>query len=130
MVTKNITYVLIGVAVLCLFVVGVYAVTTLTAPEHAAGTPTTAPTSTPTPTPTVTTVATELHMASNNTVPFYKGSTLHIEAQLNVATAGITVTLYNNGAVITTALTDSTGKAVFDRNPTNAYDYTVTATIP
>ena len=128
MVPKNITYALIFVAFVCVFVIGAYAATTLTAPEHAAGTPTSTPA--PTATPTVTPVATEIHLSSNNTTPFYKGWTLHIEGQLNTPTAGITVTLYNNGAVITTALTDSTGKAVFDRQPTNAYDYTLTASIP
>jgi hypothetical protein len=109
----------------------VVAAVVVTAPEHITGTPTDKPTPTPTASPTPSpspTPVIELHLSSNVTVPFYKGDTLHLTAQLSTTQTGVLITLYNNGGAITTALTDSTGKAVFDRQPTNAFDYTVTAT--
>jgi hypothetical protein len=121
------------IVVAALFCV-VAAAVVLTAPEHIQGTPqnptpspTASPTASPSPSPTV--VPTELHLSSNLTTPFYTGSTLRLTAQLNTPTAGVVITLYNNGAVMTTAVTDASGKAVFDRAPTNAFDYTATASL-
>jgi hypothetical protein len=110
----------------------VYAATVLTSPEHVTGTPLDQPipTPTPTPTPTPSTQPTAIQLSSNNTDPFYKGDTLRMTAQLNQPVAGITVTLFNNGNSVASAITDATGKAVFDRQPTLPFDYNVTATIP
>lgn len=132
--TQNIKYLVVAVAALSLLSLAVAAVV-LTAPEHVTGTPQATPSPTPIPTPTPTPtptpiIPTELHLTSNITEPFYKGDTLRMTAQLNQPVAGIVVTLYNNGAALTTATTDSTGKVVFDRNPTNPFDYTATALIP
>lgn len=130
---KHLALIVAVIALACSLVVGVYALTIIPAPEHIINTPETSPTPAPTtsPTPSPSPIPTiTLHLTSNNTTPFYKGYTLRMVAALTPIQAGITVTLYNNGASVTTAQTNSTGQAVFDRAPTNPFDYTVTATLP
>lgn len=125
------TYLLI-VAIIAVVAVASAAIaaTYISAPEHVTGTPQATPTPTPTQTPTPTPTPIELHVTSNNTAPFYIGDTLHITATLSPAQAGITVTLYNNGASVATATTNTAGQAVFDRKPSLAYDYTAVASLP
>lgn len=101
------------------------AVTIITAPEHITGNPIPKPEPTETPDTTVT-----LSLTSNNTSPFYINDTLSMTATLTPAFSGINVTLYNNGVIVTSALTNSNGVAVFNRNPTKPYDYTVSAELP
>lgn len=109
----------------------------LTSPEHIVGTPQNSPsptpTAAPTPTPSPTPVTpTAINLSSNISGVFYKGDTVRLTAQLNQPVQGITVFLWNNGAQLANvnATTDSTGKAVFDRAPVNAFDYHVTANVP
>lgn len=106
----------------------------LTSPEHIVGTPQNSPSPTPTPEPTETPPAapTAINLSSNISGVFYKGDTLRMTAQLNQPVAGVTVFLWNNGALLANvnATTDATGKAVFDRAPQNPFDYHVTANIP
>ena len=112
----------------------------LTSPEHISGnpTPTATPSPTPTPssspTPTPTTVkASAIHLTSNLTTPFYVGSTIRLTAQLNQPTAGVVVTLRNinidGDNIVDTATTNTLGVAMFDRKPTVAFEYYVTAVI-
>jgi len=119
---KKTKIVIAATAVVILAIAGLaLAVTIITAPEHITGNP--GPTPAPTPIPPIA----ELHLTSNNTVPFYMGDTLHLEAKLTPAQAGITVKLYNNGVQMTTAVTDSNGVASFDRKPSGPFDFTAEA---
>ena len=126
---KNNKIVLAVAALLLCVLIAAGAATVLSNPsdENVTGTPTDKPTPTITP---VSFSPTEIHLSSNITAPFYKGDTLQMNATLNVPVAGITVTLLNKGSVVTTAETDASGKVVFERAPLNAFDYSVTATIP
>ena len=122
---------LIAIAVLAVAAIsGAAAVTYLTAPEYISGTPIDKPTPTPTASPTAAPVAYEMHLTSNVTDPFYKGDTLRLTATITPAVTGASVTLYNNDNLVTTALTDATGKAVFDRAPVNPFEYSITALVP
>jgi hypothetical protein len=138
------TTIIAAIVVISLMLLAVAAASVvLSAPEHAADTPlnptpvpTAVPTATPSPSPVPTITPTELHLSSNLTVgSFYKGDTLHIVGTLNQPVAGITVTLYNNGVVVTvngvavTAQTDASGKVFFDRQPQNTFDYTIKASV-
>jgi hypothetical protein len=123
MTKNNKLYLAVAIAAMLAIVGVVGAASIIAAPEHITGTPLD-----PEPTPTPTTYT--LSFSGNNTVPFYKGDTLRMTAQVSPATPGVIVTLYNNGNVVTTATTNSLGAAVFDRNPINPFDYTVTAEIP
>lgn len=122
-------------AIIAIALVGsVAAVLIVTAPEHVTGTPEDKPTPTPTATvePTAPPPTYEVHLSSNNTTPFYKGDTLRMTVEVKPPVAGATITLYNNGALAAnpTQLTDASGRVTYDRNPTQPYDYTVTANIP
>lgn len=127
--TRNNKIVIAIAALLLCAIIGVGAATVLSNPadENVKATPTDKPTATTTP---LSTVPTEVHLSSNVTAPWYKTDFLEMTAQLNTPTEGITITLLNHGDTVVTALTDDTGKAVFVRNPQNAFDYSVTATIP
>jgi hypothetical protein len=120
MISKQTKLIAIIMAALLGTVAVVYAATILTSPEQVTGIPLD-------PLPVQPTA---IHLSSNNTAPFYKGDTLHMVATLNLPVAGITVTLYNNGTSVLAAITDTEGKAVFDRQPTLPFNYYVTATIP
>lgn len=129
--TRN-NKIVLGLAIALVLALATYAVASgiLSNPaeENVKATPTDKPAATPTPTGSI--VPTEIHLSSNITDPYYKTDYLELTAQLNTPTAGITVTLLNKGDAIATALTDDTGKAVFVRHPQNAFDLSVTATIP
>ena len=118
----------LAILIIALAAVVVYSQTLITAPEHITGDP--QPTPTPTATESPTPPIAELHLTGNNTDPFYKGDVCHMEATLTPAEAGVTVTLYNNGNEITTALTNSSGVATFDRVCNNPFDFTAVAELP
>lgn len=89
-------------------------------------TPTPSPTASPTPSPTPVPSPTEIHLSSNLTKGhYYKTDTLRLTAQLNQPVAGINITLYNFDLPVTSALSDSAGKAVFNRNPQYFFNYSV-----
>jgi len=118
--------------VLCLVVVAVTvgvvgAVSYLQSAEHIQGVP--QPTPTPSPSPNIPTA---IHLSSNMSGTFYLGDTVHMIAQLDKPVAGITVNLYNGGALASnpTAITDATGTVTYDRAPSTAFDYYVVATRP
>jgi hypothetical protein len=139
---KNNKIVLAVAALLLCVLIAAGASTILTNPadENVTGTPTDKPAATPTPTPSSTVKPTAISLSSNITTPWYKTDFLELKAQLNQPVAGIPVTLYNKGnAVIngTTgqpviAYTDSTGLAIFVRNPQAQFDYSISApdTVP
>lgn len=135
--------VIAGVLIVALTVVGiaVAASTILTNPpdENVKVDPADDPTPSVSPTsePTQTVVsATEIHLSSNASTPYYKSDFLQITAQLNQPVAGVTVELLNFGTPVlvnnvpVTAVTDTNGIAVFVRHPQNPTDYSVKATIP
>ena len=126
---KLLKYAAIGILIIALLTVAVYAAGTIYNPvdENVSGTPTTRPTATPTPTPTVT--PTSIHLTSNNTAPFYLNDTLTMIATVSPAASGVLVTLYNKGNVVTTEVTNSSGIVVFNRSPTVFYNYSVGFTV-
>jgi hypothetical protein len=121
--------VIIAIILASVLIVGGLAAVVLTNPvnENVTGTPTTIPTATPTATPTVTPTIqpTEIHLSSNNTTPFAKGSTVKMWATVTPAQAGVNVTLINNGAPLAWNLTNSDGIATFERQPQNKYNYSI-----
>ena len=93
------------------------------------------PTPSPAPSPTTPpTMPTAIHLTSNLTVgSFHKGDTLQLVATVNQPVAGLTVTLYNKGSIVNeapTAYTNSAGVAVFNRQPTQTFNYSVAVTVP
>lgn len=129
--TKNNKILLAVVALLLCGLIAVGASTVLSNPadENVKNTVTDPPAATPTPAGSIT--PTEVHLSSNNTeTPWIRTDFLELTAQLNTPAAGVTITLLNKGEVVTTAVTDETGTAIFVRNPQKSFDYSVTATIP
>jgi S-adenosylhomocysteine hydrolase len=67
-----------------------------------------------------------LILCSNSSTPF-SGDTLELTVHVSDKTAGIPLTLTNNGVNIAVKNTDATGTAIFHVIVTAAYDFAVTA---
>lgn len=68
-----------------------------------------------------------LTITSSTTTPV-SGVAWTITAHVSDNTAGLTISLSNNGGTPVTAVTDSSGNAVFTVAPTAAFSYVATAT--